>query len=85
MTRKPVARDQLENPKCGTVRWPVGNSGKIHMRFSQHSTEKGISVNEQRKNLPQYVKTKVHAYKVDFLVQPKHTGQNKHPECQKMA
>ena len=43
MTRKRVDRDHQENPISGMARWPAGNSGKIDMQLSQHSTERGIS------------------------------------------
>ena len=46
MTRKLVGRDHRRDPTSETVRQPVGNSGRIYMQFSQHSTELGISVNQ---------------------------------------
>jgi hypothetical protein len=47
MARKRVAHGHRENPRNGRVRWPLGNSGKIDTRISQHSTEQGISVSQQ--------------------------------------
>jgi hypothetical protein len=77
MTRKLVAHDHRRDPISGMVQWPLGNSGKTHRRLSQHSTEQGISANQ---NLSiNNMKAKVHAYKGDLLVQPKHTSPNKNP------
>ena len=73
MTRKDVAHGQRRDPISGTVRLPAGNSGKIDMRPSRDSTEQGISTvnNYSNQSTSQYMKIKAHAYKSDFLVQPK--------------
>ena len=47
MTRKRASRVHQENPRGGTVRWPMCNSGKIDMHISQHSTKQGKSTSQQ--------------------------------------
>ena len=46
MPRKPVDRDHQQDPISGMARWLAGSSGKKNMQLSQHSTEKGTSVNQ---------------------------------------
>ena len=84
MTRKLVGRDHRRGPTSGMVRQPVGNSGKIYMQFSQHSTELGRSVNEQLV-LPRHMKMKVHAYKSDLLVQPNTRTQISIPDIKEVS
>ena len=84
MTRKLVGRDHRQDPTSGMVRQPVGNSGKIYMQFSQHSTELGRSVNEQLV-LPRHMKMKVHAYKSDLLVQPNTRAQISIPDIKEVS
>jgi hypothetical protein len=47
MTRISPDRDHREDPISGTVRWPGSKNGKIDMRLSRNSMEKGISVYQQ--------------------------------------
>ena len=58
MSRKRVAHGYRENPSSGTVPWPLGNSGKIYMRISQHSTEKSVSVFTNQSATPRHMKAK---------------------------
>jgi hypothetical protein len=87
MTRKGVGRDHREYPTSETARWPAGNSDKIYMRLSQHSTERCVPVINNGKKFrnqsttPWEREEEGNAYKSDFLVQPEHPSQGKNSKC----